>query len=255
MPRAGVLAPDADRDARAFEPVSPRSRSWPPGWRSSGRGWCAGGAGAGGYFGGEQAAAERLVDQVAARTGVECQVGLADGLFAAVLAARRGLAVAPGDTPAFLAPLGVEELDREPDIDRSELVDLLRRLGLRTLGAFAALPRRTSRPGSAPMPCSPPAGPRAGFRARRCVAARPEELTVEIELDPPVDRVDAAAFAARGLAERLHAHPGGPRAGVHPAGCRGAHRGGRGAAPGLAVRGAAQPAGTSTASAGSSTPG
>ena len=32
----------------------------------------------------------------------------------------------------------------------------------------------------------------------------PEELTVEIELDPPVDRVDAAAFAARGLAERLH---------------------------------------------------
>jgi protein ImuB len=32
----------------------------------------------------------------------------------------------------------------------------------------------------------------------------PEELTVEVELDPPVDRVDAAAFAARGLAERLH---------------------------------------------------
>ena len=33
----------------------------------------------------------------------------------------------------------------------------------------------------------------------------PEELTVLVELDPPVDRVDAAAFAARGLAERLHA--------------------------------------------------
>jgi protein ImuB len=34
--------------------------------------------------------------------------------------------------------------------------------------------------------------------------APPEELAVEVELDPPVDRVDAAAFAARGLAERLH---------------------------------------------------
>ena len=37
---------------------------------------------------------------------------------------------------------------------------------------------------------------------RRCP---PAELAVELELDPPVDRVDAAAFAARGLAERLHA--------------------------------------------------
>ena len=71
--------------------------------------------------------------------GVECQAGVADGLFAAVLAARRGLAVGPGATPAFLAPLGVEELDREPEVDRSELVGLLRRLGLRSLGAFGAL--------------------------------------------------------------------------------------------------------------------
>jgi protein ImuB len=37
---------------------------------------------------------------------------------------------------------------------------------------------------------------------RRCP---PAELAVELELDPPVDRVDTAAFAARGLAERLHA--------------------------------------------------
>ena len=33
----------------------------------------------------------------------------------------------------------------------------------------------------------------------------PEELVVEQECDPPLDRVDTAAFAARALAERFHA--------------------------------------------------
>jgi protein ImuB len=135
---------------------------------------------------------------------VECQVGLADGLFAAVLAARRGVAVGPGDTRAFLAPLGVEELDREPDVDRSELVGLLHRLGLRSLGAFGALDARdvASRFGADAVLAHRLA---RGLDPRPPVRRHPpEELTVELELDPPVDRVDAAAFAARGLAERLH---------------------------------------------------
>ncbi|MCX6466014.1 MAG: DNA polymerase Y family protein, partial [Pseudonocardiales bacterium] len=201
-----VLARDADRDARAFEPVVLAVEELAPGVEIVRPGLLALPAkGPVGFFGGEQAAAERLVDEVAARAGVECQVGVADGLFAAVLAARRGLAVGAGDTRAFLAPLGVEELDRDPDVDRSALVDLLRRLGLRSLGAFASLDADdvASRFGADAV---------LGHRLARGLDPRPpvrrappEELAVERELDPPVDRVDAAAFAARGLAERLHA--------------------------------------------------
>jgi len=204
-PDLAVLGRDPDRDARAFEPVVVAVEELAPGVEVVRPGLVALAAqGPAGWFGGEQEAAEALVDRVAARTGVECQVGVADGLFAAVLAARRALAVAPGDTPAFLAPLGVEELDREPDVDRSELVGLLRRLGLRSLGAFATLDAEdvASRFGADAVHCHRLArglDPRPPVRR-----APPEELTVEIELDPPVDRVDAAAFAARGLAERLH---------------------------------------------------
>ena len=205
-PELAVLTPDPDRDARAFEPVVAAVEELAPGVEILRPGLVALPArGPVSWFGGELTAAERLVDQVAARTGVEVQAGFADGLFAAVLAARRAVAVAPGDTPAFLAALGVEELDREPDIDRSALVDLLRRLGLLSLGAFAALDPAdvASRFGADAVLCHRLArglDPRPPLRRRP-----PEELTVEAELDPPVDRVDAAAFAARGLAERLHA--------------------------------------------------
>lgn len=86
------------------------------------------------YFGGEEPLVRRITDAVADVTPVE--VGVADGLFAALLAAAAGLIAPPGGTPAFLAPLPVALLDR-PD-----LTELLDRLGIRTLGDFAALPER-----------------------------------------------------------------------------------------------------------------
>ncbi|MFC4942813.1 DNA polymerase Y family protein [Pseudonocardia sp. GCM10023141] len=204
-PDLAVLAPDADRDARAFEPVVVAVEELAPGVEVVRPGLVALPArGPAGYFGGELRAAERLVDQVAARTGAESQVGVADGLFAAVIAARRGVAVGPGDTRAFLSGLEVEELDREPGVDRSELIGLLRRLGLRSLGAFGGLDAQdvASRFGADAVLAHRLA---RGLDPRPPVRRHPpEELTAEVELDPPVDRVDAAAFAARGLAERLH---------------------------------------------------
>jgi protein ImuB len=235
-PELVVLARDADRDARLFEPVVAAVEEMAPGVEVIRPGLLALPVqGPAGWFGRERAcertihhsasaehsasakcrpsaarecdelvAAEQLVDQVAARAGVECQAGIAEGLFGAVLAARRGVAVAPGDTRAFLASLGVEELDREPEVDRSELVGLLRRLGLRSLGAFGAL---------APADVASRFGADAvlAHRLARGLDPRPPvrrwppaELAVELELDPPVDRVDAAAFAARTLAQRLH---------------------------------------------------
>jgi hypothetical protein len=84
------------------------------------------------YFGGE----DRLVQlvAVAASAVTPVEVGVADGLFAAVLAAQGGVIVPVGQTADFLAPFPVSVLG-QPD-----LAELLNRLGIRTLGDFATLP-------------------------------------------------------------------------------------------------------------------
>ena len=241
-PELAVLTPDPDRDARAFEPVVVAVEELAPGVEILRPGLVALPArGPAGWFGGELAAAERLVDQVAARTGVEVQAGFADGLFAAVLAARRAVAVAPGDTPAFLAALGVEELDREPDIDRSDLVDLLRRLGLRSLGAFAALDPAdvASRFGADAVLCHRLA---RGLDPRPPLRRRPPEELDRRGRARPARRPRRRRRVRRPRAGRAAArHPGGPRAGVHPARGHRPHGRGGGAAPDLAVRRAAHP--------------
>ena len=91
------------------------------------------------YFGGDESLA-RLVHAAVAEVGVvDARLGVADGAFTAGLAARAATpgaayVVAAGDSPMFLADWPVAALG-DPD-----LADLLTRLGLRTLGAFAALP-------------------------------------------------------------------------------------------------------------------
>jgi len=82
------------------------------------------------FFGGEEAVAARL----AVAVGEQATIGVADGLFAAVLAARAELIVPPGGTADFLAPWSVATLAR-PD-----LAVTLQRLGITTLGQLAALP-------------------------------------------------------------------------------------------------------------------
>jgi protein ImuB len=199
-PRLVVVEHDPARDARAFEPVVVAVEELTPGVELVRPGACAVAArGPARYFGSEAAAAERIVEHVAQTCGVEAQVGVADGAFAAGLAARSGRLVPPGETPDFLAGFDVDALDRP------ELVDLLRRLGVRTLGAFAALPAADvlGRFGAdAALVHRLAAG-----RDERPLAARrpPPDLDVARTFDEPLDRVDAAAFAARQLAERLHA--------------------------------------------------
>jgi protein ImuB len=81
---------------------------------------------------------------------------------------------------------------------------LLTRLGVRTLGAFAALPRADvlARFG----PDAAYAHDLAhGFEARPPSArSAPPDLVAEMTLDPPIDRVDTATFVAKTLAEQLH---------------------------------------------------
>jgi protein ImuB len=198
-PHLIVVEHDPARDARAFEPVVAAVEEVAVGVEVIRPGACALAAkGPARYFGGEEAAAERIVEQVAEACEVESQIGIAEGVFAAGLAARDGLLIPPGETSAFLSGIPIAA------IERPELVDLLKRLGIKTLGDFARLP-----PGDVLT--------RFGFDGalahrlaagadHRPLAVRkpPPDLDVAETYDEPLERVDVAAFAGRVLAEKLH---------------------------------------------------
>lgn len=190
---------DPQRDARFFEPVAEAVEELAPGIEVVQPGLVAVPArGPVGYFSSAERAAERIVDHIAAQTNVEAQVGVADSLFAATKAAHRNVIVPPNQTAEFLRPLGVHELDAP------ELVDLLRRLGLKTLGAFADVPENAvaSRFGG---PATRQHRLARGLPERPLDKRKPApELAVTETFDDPVDRIDSAAFAAKILSERLH---------------------------------------------------
>ncbi|MBB1243623.1 DNA polymerase Y family protein [Streptomyces durbertensis] len=195
---------DPAAEARAFEPVAvrieehvtPRLEIIRPGLLAFPA------RGAARYWGGETALAERTV-RVVAEAGFEARTGIADTLFAAALAARRAnpeeRLIPPGLTSAFLAryPVGV--------LGSPELGRLLGRLGISTLGDFAALPadRVLSRFG--------PAGAAAHRTARGLESRAPHSRTpggdraATAEFDPPEGRLEPVVFRAKALADELHA--------------------------------------------------
>lgn len=165
------------------------------------------------YFGGDEALAKQMTevidDVLAGRTS--CHIGIADGVYTARIAARMrksalglgdaggGYVVAPGGSREFLSDLPITTLD-QPD-----LTTILWRLGLRTLGDYAALDSRDVLGRFA----------REGLTAHRRasglderladVTDPPPEMAVSLVLEPPVERIDQAAFAARQLALELEA--------------------------------------------------
>ena len=180
------------------------------------------------YFGGEAELAGRIIAAVA-ELGVQARagagVGVADGLFAAHLAARSTrtagaspasapaapadhaalpvLVVPPGRTAEFLARQPVSVLVDQGLADQ-DLAGLLNRLGLRTLGDLAALPAGdvASRFGAA----GESAHRLASGLGSRPLAVRPpaEDLSVTREFDPPEPLAEPVVFAAKALAERMH---------------------------------------------------
>jgi protein ImuB len=211
-----VLSPDLAAEARAFEPVlrvlddlTPRIEIDQPGQCSFLT------RGPSRYFGGDQAMSERaarvIADAIEGSTSVH--VGTADGRFAALRAAalaepNRARVVPAGASAAFLSalPIGLLAADDRVPVKRKQLedlVDVLSRLGLTSLGAFADLEASDviARFGAV--------GVRAHLwaRGRDDRPASPEEppaeLEVAIDLEPPVLRVDQAAFVAKALAEEF----------------------------------------------------
>ncbi|NNU26342.1 Y-family DNA polymerase [Isoptericola sediminis] len=209
-PELVLLEADDERDARTFEPVAAAAETVVAGLEIARPGLLLLPAdGAARYHGSEPALAEALADAVA-ETGHECQVGVADGLLAAVLAARADAVVPPGGSAAALAARPVGELVHavcDPGVVAAvrDAVGLWWRLGLHTLGDLAALPAASvaARFGDLGAWAHRLArGEDERPPARRRLEA---DLAVDTALDPPADRVDVAAFAARRLAEELHA--------------------------------------------------
>jgi len=204
-PELAVLVYDPGQDVRAFEPVVGALEAHVPGVETIRPGTCAVRArGPSRYYGGDQRAGESIVGRLTEAGVPDGRVGVADGPFAAEQAARatthsgtRVHVVPPGESGRFLAPLPVAVLGRP------ELADLLRRLGVRTLGAFAELPAADvlMRFGLD--------GALAHRLARgdddRVVAARrpPPELARTVDFEPPLDRADQVAFSVRTAADEL----------------------------------------------------
>ena len=209
-PEVVVIGEDPARDAREFEAVVAKVATFTPRVEVAEAGSCALPARAPArYFGGEASLAEQIRSAVAGTVGAvaraagggppdpPCLVGVADGPFAARLAARRGVVVPRGRTPGFLAPLPVSVLGSPA------LSDLLVRLGVRTLGELGEVDEGAvgARFGSE--------GLLAHRRARGLddqqlfLRPPPPGLVAERGLDPPADRADTLAFAAVGLAAEL----------------------------------------------------
>ncbi|HWH98098.1 MAG TPA: DNA polymerase Y family protein [Pseudolysinimonas sp.] len=210
-PALHLIRYDPALDSRAFEPVLTVLEGALPGVHPLRPGMLAVRArGPARYYGGETAAALALLGRLAELGIPAARAGIADGLFAAERAARwvadagpdqRGsdpVTIVPaGETAAFLAPLPVGLLE-DP-----ELVSLLPRLGIRTLGAFAALDEADVAARFGPL------GARlhalAAGRDPRPATSRipPRDVDAVADFEPPLARADQIAFGVRAAAQRF----------------------------------------------------
>jgi protein ImuB len=164
------------------------------------------------FYGGE----DLLANKVAAAVAVfdRALLGIADGPFAARWAAARASIDQPllvDDTRTFLSTLDLESL-RE-GVASDSLIATFRWLGVATLGDLTGFPRDAlaTRFGN------------EGALAHKLASgedrsAEPREiradLAVEMEFEDPLETIDAVAFAARNISERMLARL--RKAGVAP---------------------------------------
>jgi protein ImuB len=154
------------------------------------------------FYGGEAEAAAVVAEHLVGAGVWDFRMGIADGIFAAEHAARRAASqdcwiIPRGSSAVFLAGLSIGVLDN------GELVTLLRRLGIRSLGDFAALASRDvlTRFGQE--------GALLHRRARgldnRPVVSRPPPLDLDqrVSFTPALETVEPIVFSTRQTAERL----------------------------------------------------
>lgn len=163
------------------------------------------------YYGGDEALASRVRSEAEKAAGAKgCWVGVADGFFAAHLAAggleedlwelEGSVRIIPaGKTKRWLGPLPLKLLGWGYE----DLVDLLNRLGIRTFSELASLP------GADVLARFGSQGKAAHRLARGLddflLQARtpPPDTSVSCEMDPPEVRMDAVSFAVKSLCDGL----------------------------------------------------
>jgi protein ImuB len=172
------------------------------------------------YFGGEHAMAQQVLQLVREAVPpvqaipVQVGIGIGDGRFTAGIAARQSAAqlnpipviVDAGNaaTRSFLATLPVSTLLEVAGVT-AELVDLFHRLGLHRLGDLAALPGPDVLARFGPLGAFAHRIAAGGDDRPPGTAAPPPELFVTQAFDDPVHLLDPLVFAAKQLAQRLHA--------------------------------------------------
>lgn len=208
---------DAARDHRAFASIVSLIEERAPGVQLVRPGLCALRIrGPARYYGGEIEAARVLIGVLREAGLDDVRAGVADGPFTAEQAARGGtsaddpvFAVPAGGAAGFLAPLPISVLDasamlggRAEEVSAAtDLVGLLARLGVQTLGGFAAMEADRVRERFGER------GVRfhalAAGRDSRPVQPRtpPPELEREIAFEPPLEIADQVAFAMRVTAD------------------------------------------------------
>lgn len=209
-PELVLLAANPERDARYFEPVLATVEELRPGVSPIRPGLLAVPA-PGRYFGGELHAAA-LVAQHLVEAGVwDCRFGVADDLFTAEQAARQAstqdcVVVPRGASATFLRELPVQvlaTLDDDVEGQGRALADLLRRLGVRTLGDFTRFTAAevSNRFGAFGLS----AWQRAAGAAPTALGSRtpPPELACEVGFEPPLESAEAVCFSVRTTAERF----------------------------------------------------
>lgn len=205
-PELRLFDANPDRDVRAFEPVLAAVEELRPGVAPLRPGMLAIKA-PGRFYGSEENAAAALAERLVEVGVWDVRIGVADDLFSAEQAARLAevqswKVIGVGASADFLRQLSVEVLDTGAD-GEGELVGLLQRLGLRTLGDLAALPARDvlTRFGA------------YGAKVHRLArgvdllqpAARtpPPDLVCEVVFEPALVSVEAVSFSVRRTAEKF----------------------------------------------------
>ncbi len=240
-PMVEVVEHDETRDARVFESIMGALEDVAPRWEVTEPGRCGvPSLGPSRYHGGDRPLADvvrrRVLEALEENFGDAADlmgigVAIADGPRAAAVVAEevacsereyssvgrtasprraRGVLCLPRcETAHHLAPLPTSRISAGgmgwgKTSELRDLVDILRRLGLKNLGRFAALEPTDVLARFGPLGRSAHDFARGAEHDRMVLGDIPENFSVSSELDPPADEVDRAAFMAKMLADELH---------------------------------------------------
>ena len=200
-PELVLVEENADRDVRAFEPVLAAVEALRPGVAPLRPGLLAIRA-PGRFYGGEEHAAATIAERLVELGVRDVRIGVADDLFSAEQAARsaeiQAWRVVPAQGSAdFLSGLPIEVLTD------ADLVGLLRRLGLRTLGDLAALPARDVLTRFGAYGAKVHRLARGVDSVEPATRTPPPDLESEVVFEPPLASVEAVSFSVRRTAERF----------------------------------------------------